>query len=90
MLLEHANCVFPIDNKALQSFVELESTQAKRKLEQSRGIRAPQGLTATGPRDDRRRGFDSMNQVSTYSITHLLTHSFTNLIPRAYRLQQEC
>jgi len=63
MLLEHANCVFPIDNKALQSFVELESTQAKRKLEQSRGIRAPQGLTATGPRDDRRRGFDSMNQV---------------------------
>ena len=90
MLLEHANCVFPIDNKALQSFVELESTQAKRKLEQSRGIRAPQGLTATGPRDDRRRGFDSMNQVSTYSLTHFLTHSFTNLIPRAYRLQQEC
>jgi tubulin epsilon len=85
-LLEHADCVLPIDNAALQAFAQFESQQRK--------------TTTTGSNDDaaklksRDKGFNDMNDVAARMLCHLtsscrfhgdmnvdLNEICTNLIP---------
>lgn len=91
-LIKHAHCVFPIDNKALQSFAELEAAQASKRAELRRGHRNPLGAPADESRKD--RGFDAMNGVAARMLCHLTGSSrfhgdmnvdmneiYTNLVP---------
>jgi tubulin epsilon len=91
-LIDHADCVFPIDNKALQEFAALEEAQRSKvvaKLQEGRGG-APIDAGAKG--DD--RGFNEMNNVAARMLCHLTSSSrfhgdmnvdlneiYTNLVP---------
>jgi tubulin epsilon len=77
-LIEHADCVLPIDNQALQSFAALEASQAQRREKLHRGTRAPSvsGVTGAGTgagksKSERDKGFDEMNLVAARMLCHL-------------------
>jgi tubulin epsilon len=73
-LIEHADCIFPIDNKSLQSFAALEATQKAKKKAAATGSRAPMGIEDPRklPKD---RGFDEMNAVAARMLCHLTSSS---------------
>lgn len=76
-LIEHADCVLPIDNVALQSFAALESVQRTKKKGASQGIRAPMGVGVQDPllKARKDRGFDDMNGVAARMLCHLTSSS---------------
>lgn len=65
-LVEHADCVLPIDNFALQSFVKLE-TVAKQKSNSNNSSQT----TDTS----KQKGFDEMNEVAARMLCHLTSSS---------------
>lgn len=74
-LSKHADCIFPIDNKALQLFAEIELSQAKKRAEQRRGVRGgPAGLVQDKKTEDK-RGFNAMNGVAAKMLSHLTSSS---------------
>jgi tubulin epsilon len=62
-LMEHADCVLPMDNRALQSFVALETTQRNKKKIQ------------TIQKEKKGHGFDEMNGVAARMLCHLTSSS---------------
>lgn len=75
-LIEHADCVLPIDNHALQMFAELEAAQQKKKKTPKTDDRAPGGIPAAGlSRKSRDKGFDDMNAVAARMLCHLTSSS---------------
>ena len=76
-LIEHADCVLPIDNRALQSFAALEATQRKQKRTNAQGSRAPMGVDDNMAINKKKRdkGFDEMNTVAARMLTHLTSSS---------------
>ena len=62
-LIEHADCVLPIDNQALLDFSKLEAKA--RKLQQATGKEKP----------DKRSGFNEMNAVAARMLCHLTSSS---------------
>lgn len=67
-LLEHADCVLPIDNAALQSFAQFESQQRKTG-------RANTPDTADSDPRFRDKGFNDMNDVAARMLCHLTSSS---------------
>jgi tubulin epsilon len=65
-LIEHADCVLPIDNTALQAFAQLEAVQqAKQKQQGGGGAPVGKGKSASGAmKSEKDRGFDDMNAVA--------------------------
>ena len=76
-LIEYADCVLPIDNRALQSFAALEATQRKQKRTNAQGSRAPMGVDDNMAMNKKKRdkGFDEMNTVAARMLTHLTSSS---------------
>lgn len=66
-LIEHADCVFPIDNLALQKFVKVES--------QSKATTKSPEKTAVRSGSDKDKGFDEMNEVAARMLCHLTSSS---------------
>lgn len=75
VLSDHADCVFPIDNNALQKFAELEATQVSKKNEKARNGRAPGGMKDPKNERDNDKGFDAMNNVAARMLCHLTSSS---------------
>ena len=76
-LIEHADCVFPIDNRDLLSFAALEATQKSKRKSAAQGHRAPMGIGAQDPLQKARKdkGFDDMNAVAARMLCHLTSSS---------------
>ena len=76
-LIEHADCVFPIDNRDLQSFAALEASQRVKKKGAAQGHRAPMGIGIQDPLQKGRKdkGFDDMNAVAARMLCHLTSSS---------------
>lgn len=66
-LIEHADCVLPIDNHALQSFADLEAAQLIKKKEQ-KGSQVKE-------KNKNDKGFDAMNGVAARMLCHLTASS---------------
>jgi len=66
-LLEHADCVLPIDNAALQAFAQLEAQQHKPTREKA--LNTP---STASPHD---KGFNDMNDVAARMLCHLTSSS---------------
>ena len=86
-LIEHADCSFPLDNLALQSFAQLE-VDARKKRDGDRSEATSKPTKRGG------RGFDSMNNSAALMLCHLtasarlpgqlnvdLNEISTNLVP---------
>lgn len=76
-LIEHANCVLPVDNHALQEFAEIESDQLKKamnKLKDSRGG-LPTQSSSKREYSNKDKGFDEMNNVAARMLCHLTSSS---------------
>jgi tubulin epsilon len=92
-LIEHADCVFPLDNAALFSFAQRE--RSGRKGGQQQQEREEQQAAMLGNRKkDKDRGFDAINGVAARMLCHLTSSSrfpgemnvdlneiYTNLVP---------
>lgn len=76
-LIEHADCVFPIDNSDLQAFAALEASQKNKKKGAAQGYRAPMGIGVQDPLQKGRKdkGFDDMNAVAARMLCHLTSSS---------------
>jgi tubulin epsilon len=76
-LIEHADCIFPIDNRDLQTFAALEASQRSKKSVASKGVRAPMGIGVQDPLQKARKdkGFDDMNAVAARMLCHLTSSS---------------
>lgn len=88
-LIEHADCVFPLDNTALFAFAQRESVGRPRPSnEEANAAAAAKGK---GSKD---RGFDAINNVAARMLCHLTSSSrfsgemnvdlneiYTNLVP---------
>lgn len=93
-LIEHADCVFPLDNAAMFSFAQRERS-GKKGGDQKQHEREEQELSAMGVRKkDKDRGFDAINGVAARMLCHLTSSSrfpgemnvdlneiYTNLVP---------
>ena len=82
-LIEHADCVFPIDNHALQIFAQLEASQRKTKKAGSDsaaddGGPPIAGIPSNKGKRAKERGFDDMNAVAARMLTHLTASSRFN------------
>ena len=73
-LIEHADCVLPIDNRALQAFAALEASQRQKKRTAAQGTRAPMGTDELGKKK-KDKGFDDMNGVAARMLCHLTSSS---------------
>ena len=67
-LIDHADCVLPIDNTALQAFVKLEALQAAQAAKSNKNSEKPQ----KNPDD---KGFDELNEVAARMLCHLTSSS---------------
>lgn len=76
-LIEHADCVFPIDNRDLQAFAALEASQRKKQTNINQGVRAPMGLGIQDPlqRAKKDKGFDDMNAIAARMLCQLTSSS---------------
>ena len=87
-LIEHADCVFPLDNSALFAFAQRESVGRPRPSNEEVHAAAAKGK---GSKD---RGFDAINNVAARMLCHLTSSSrfsgemnvdlneiYTNLVP---------
>jgi tubulin epsilon len=85
-LIEHADCVFPIDNLALQSFAALELAQSKKAKTGNQDSAAyaanagppPAGIASTKSKNAKDKGFDEMNNVAARMLSHLTASSRFN------------
>lgn len=88
-LAEHADCVFPLDNAALQSFVQMETATANAN-DQEKGS----GSGNDTGKEERDRGFNQMNRVAGRMLCHMTSSArfhgemnvdmnelYTNLVP---------
>mmetsp|Transcript_17407 Transcript_17407/g.29171 ORF Transcript_17407/g.29171 Transcript_17407/m.29171 type:complete len:496 (+) Transcript_17407:153-1640(+) len=65
VLIDHAHCVLPIDNHALQLFAQLEADQRRKEMKNS-------SITASPDKTrDKDKGFDEMNGVAARMLCHL-------------------
>ena len=73
-LIEHADCVLPIDNQALLDFSKLEAKAHKQHLQQQQQQQQQQrpGKDAAA---DKRSGFNEMNAVAARMLCHLTSSS---------------
>lgn len=83
-LIEHADCIFPLDNHALQNFAQLERQQ---RLKKEGGNNSSSNNTTTGQYNPtlppaagvsskyKDRGFDDMNNVAARMLCHLTASS---------------
>lgn len=71
-LIEHADCVFPIENSALQRFVKLEESLAA-KAKGNNSNNNEKDVSKTSKNKD--RGFDEMNEVAARMLCHLTSSS---------------
>eukprot|EP01035_Chromulina_nebulosa_P018094 gene18094-23743_t len=73
-LIEHADCVLPIDNSALQAFVKLEADHAAK----SKIVNNKSNNNDNKSKDkskDNDKGFDEMNEVAARMLCHLTSSS---------------
>jgi tubulin epsilon len=85
-LVQHADCVFPIDNAALQKFNALEEVQREkarikggsgRSIDGKSGHRDKVSATSAGA-DLSKKGFDEMNSIAARMLCHLTSGSRFN------------
>lgn len=76
-LIEHADCVLPIDNHALQAFAQLEASQAAKKRGGASTIAPSSSSTPDSTRKSKStdRGFDDMNLIAARMLCHLTSSS---------------
>jgi tubulin epsilon len=84
-LIEHADCVFPVDNSALQSFAALEFAQQKKAKAPTESASyaansgpPPAGLPSSKSKSSKDKGFDEMNNVAARMLSHLTASSRFN------------
>ncbi len=77
-LAEHADCVFPLDNAALQSFVQMETPSSSSSFpasshttEQERTLNSGKGKDTVTVTEERGRGFNQMNSVAGRMLCHM-------------------
>lgn len=76
-LIEHADCVFPIDNGDLQTFAALEASHRTKQINRNQGVRAPMGIGVQDPlqRAKKDKGFDDMNAIAARMLCQLTSSS---------------
>lgn len=76
-LMEHVDCVFPIDNRDLQAFAALEASQRTKQISRNQGARAPMGLEIQDSlqRAKKDKGFDDMKAIAARMLCQLTSSS---------------
>jgi tubulin epsilon len=94
-LIEHADCVFPLDNTALFAFSLREKSGGRTSQQQQQQQQQEEAAAAAGKGRKRRdKGFDAINNVAARMLCHLTSSSrfngemnvdlneiYTNLVP---------
>lgn len=76
-LIEHADCVFPMDNHALQEFAQLERQQADLAVRRNKSIAMTdspvkaKASASSSSRSSKSKGFDEMNAVAARMLCHV-------------------
>ena len=65
VLSDHAHCIIPLDNHALQSFSTLENAKMKKQDE----------IESPGSKHSKASGFNDMNDVAARMLCHLTSSS---------------
>jgi hypothetical protein len=65
VLSDHAHCIIPLDNRALQSFSTLENAKMKKQDE----------IESPGSKHSKASGFNDMNDVAARMLCHLTSSS---------------
>lgn len=78
-LIEHSDCVLPIDNHALQEFAATEATQLDKAVSKLKDSRSGLPTQASSKRDYEgsaaAKGFNEMNNVAARMLCHLTSSS---------------
>ena len=73
-LIDHADCVFPLNNSALNAFAQLEPSTREREAG-NRGVRGSDNSGKDSEKDQKDKGFNKMNNVAGQMLCHLTSSS---------------